>query len=118
MNAEIAQAVLRYYDIPNAQLTFLGQSQNITFRVEILTGDKFLLRLHVGIEAAGDSYHDIWREPLVIQSELLWLNAIAQIEKLSSERQEAIAALFLAELQDEKKWETRFAATTKGQYME
>ncbi|KOP23394.1 hypothetical protein AMR41_26350 [Hapalosiphon sp. MRB220] len=25
MNEEIAQAVLTYYDVPNAQLTFLGQ---------------------------------------------------------------------------------------------
>ena len=38
--------------------------------------------------------------------------AIAQIEKLPPDQQDAIAARFLAELQDEQKWETRFAATT------
>lgn len=83
MNAEIAQAALSYYDVPNAQLTFLGQSQNTTFRVETPTGDKFLLRLHVGIEAADDSEHVLWREPPVIQSELLWLKAIAHDTELT-----------------------------------
>jgi phage I-like protein len=42
--------------------------------------------------------------------------AIAQIEQLSPEQQDAIAARFLAELQDEQKWETRFAATTDNQW--
>jgi len=83
MNAEIAQAALMHYDLPNAQLTFLGQSQNTTFKVKTPTGDKFLLRLHVGIEAAGDGSHDGWREPSAIQSELLWLNAIAHDTKLT-----------------------------------
>lgn len=83
MNAEIAQAVLTYYNVPNAQLTFLGQSQNTTFRVETPTGDKFLLRLHFGIEAVGDASYDVWREPPVIESELLWLNAIAYDTELT-----------------------------------
>jgi len=39
----------------------------------------------------------------------------AQIAQLSPERQDAIAARFLAELQDEQKWEARFAATTDEQ---
>lgn len=42
--------------------------------------------------------------------------AIAEIEKLSPDRQDAIAARFLAELQDEEKWETRFATTTDEQW--
>lgn len=42
--------------------------------------------------------------------------AIAQIEKLPPDRQDAIAAGLLAELQDEKKWETSFAATTDEQW--
>ena len=41
---------------------------------------------------------------------------IAQIEKLPPNQQDAIAARFLAELQDEQKWETRFAATTDEQW--
>jgi hypothetical protein len=42
--------------------------------------------------------------------------AIAQIERLSPDQQDAIAARFLAELQDEQKWETRFAATMDDQW--
>ena len=42
--------------------------------------------------------------------------AIAQIEKLPPDQQDAIAARFLAELQDEEKWETRFVATTDEQW--
>lgn len=42
--------------------------------------------------------------------------AIAQIEKLPADQQDVIAARFLAELQDEQKWETRFAATTDNQW--
>lgn len=83
MNVEIAQTVLKHYDLPNAKLTFLEQSQNTTFRVEIPTGDKFLLRLHIGIETASNGSLDVWREPLVIQSELLWLNAIAHDTELT-----------------------------------
>ncbi len=41
---------------------------------------------------------------------------IAQIEKLPADQQDVIAARFLAELQDEQKWETRFAATTDDQW--
>ncbi len=79
----IAQAALTQYDLPSVQLTFLGQSQNTTFRVETATEDKFLLRLHAGIEAAGEGWQEVWRAPSVIQSELLWLNAIAQDTQLT-----------------------------------
>lgn len=105
MNEEIAQAVLTYYDVPHAQLTFLGQSQNTTFRVETPTGDKFLLRLHVGIEAAGDNSHDVWREPPVIHSELLWLNAIAHDTELTVPQP----------MQNRSgEWVTSFASTKSG----
>lgn len=50
-----------------------------------------------------------------IMTELLQ-QAIAQIQKLPPDQQDAIAARFLAELQDEQKWETRFAATTDDQW--
>jgi hypothetical protein len=42
--------------------------------------------------------------------------AIAQIQKLPPDQQDAIAARFLAELQDEQRWETQFAATTDDQW--
>jgi hypothetical protein len=42
--------------------------------------------------------------------------AIAQIQQLPPDQQDAIAFRFLAELQDEQKWESQFAATTDDQW--
>lgn len=42
--------------------------------------------------------------------------AIAQIQQLPPDQQDAIASRFLAELQDERKWESRFVATTDDQW--
>ena len=42
--------------------------------------------------------------------------AIAQIQQLQPNQQDAIAARFLAEFQDEQKWETRFSVTTDDQW--
>ncbi|CDM93475.1 MAG: hypothetical protein P5702_10665 [Limnospira sp. PMC 1291.21] len=42
--------------------------------------------------------------------------AIAQIQQLPPDQQDAIAARLLAELQDEQKWETSFATTTDEQW--
>ena len=41
---------------------------------------------------------------------------IAQIQQLPPDQQNAIASRFLVELQDEQKWESRFAATTDDQW--
>jgi hypothetical protein len=43
---------------------------------------------------------------------------ISQIHQLSPEEQDAIASRFLAELQDEQKWKSRFTATTDNQWDE
>jgi len=42
--------------------------------------------------------------------------AIAKIQQLPPEQQDEIAARLLAELEDEQKWEIRFAATTDDQW--
>jgi hypothetical protein len=42
--------------------------------------------------------------------------AIAQIQTLSEDQQDAIASRLLAELQDEQKWDIRFASTTDDQW--
>ena len=42
--------------------------------------------------------------------------AIAQIQLLSPDRQDAIAASFLAELKNEQQWETRISETTDDQW--
>ncbi len=41
---------------------------------------------------------------------------IAQIQQLPPEQQDAIASRFLAELQDEQEWESRFTTTTDDQW--
>ena len=42
--------------------------------------------------------------------------AIAQIQMLSEDQQDAIASRLLAELQDEQKWDIRFTSTTNDQW--
>ena len=42
--------------------------------------------------------------------------AIAEIEKLPADRQDAIAERFLADLRDEQAWTARFEATTDEQW--
>jgi hypothetical protein len=42
--------------------------------------------------------------------------AVAEIEKLPAEDQDAIAARLLAEVDDEKQWDIRFRSTTDGQW--
>ncbi len=42
--------------------------------------------------------------------------AIAQIQKLPDDRQDAIAARILEELADERAWEERFDSTTDAQW--
>ena len=42
--------------------------------------------------------------------------AVAEVEKLSNEDQDAIASRLLAEVEDERAWSTRFAVTTDEQW--
>jgi hypothetical protein len=42
--------------------------------------------------------------------------AIAEIQQLPAEEQDAIAARILAELEDERAWTAQFAATTDDQW--
>lgn len=42
--------------------------------------------------------------------------AIAEIQKLPADTQDAIAARILADLEDEQAWATQFAATTDQQW--
>jgi hypothetical protein len=46
----------------------------------------------------------------------LLARAIAQIEKLPAEEQDAIAARILADLEDERAWKAQFGATTGEQW--
>jgi hypothetical protein len=46
----------------------------------------------------------------------LFQRAVAEVEKLPIEDQDAIASRLLAEVEDERAWATRFAATTEEQW--
>jgi len=46
----------------------------------------------------------------------LWQQAIAEIEKLSPNQEDAIASKLLAEVQDEQQWETSFNKTTDDKW--
>jgi hypothetical protein len=42
--------------------------------------------------------------------------AVAEVEKLPAQDQDAIAARLLAEVDDERQWDKRFASTTDDQW--
>jgi hypothetical protein len=42
--------------------------------------------------------------------------AVAEVEKLPAKEQDAIAARLLAEIEDERQWDERFASTTDDQW--
>jgi hypothetical protein len=42
--------------------------------------------------------------------------AVSEVEKLPAADQDAIASRFLAEVEDERRWSARFAATTDDQW--
>ena len=66
------------------------------------------------IETNCNSIRSLYLELGAPMPELLQ-QAIAEISKLSDDQQDAIAARFLAELEDEQPRQTRFEATTETQ---
>ena len=70
---EYAAAAMAQYAVGEAELGFLGHSENATFRVQVHDGGRYLLRIHRPVSGAAD---DVWQRPDVIESELLWLEAL------------------------------------------
>lgn len=68
----IAKVALDQYDLAQGRCYFLGHSGSVTFRVET-QDDKYLLRIH---QAISGFQEDVWQNPDVIESELLWLAAL------------------------------------------
>jgi Ser/Thr protein kinase RdoA (MazF antagonist) len=79
---DIAEAALVQYNLAHGERYFLGHSDSITFRIEVQE-EKFLLRIH---QAISDLQDDIWQKPAVIESELVWLDALARETKLTVQR--------------------------------
>lgn len=76
MQEKTASEILNRYMLSHAQVTFIGRSQNTTYRVDTATQGKFLLRIHHGIDTDDDLSQGFWQEPSMIRSELLWLDAL------------------------------------------
>ncbi len=70
----IAKAALNQYAVVYKKLQFLGHSENVTFYVEA-AAEKFLFRIHQPVSASHDN---IWQQPSIIKSELLWLAALSK----------------------------------------
>ncbi len=68
-----ARIALAQYPLDAASLTFLGHSDNITFRVEDGQGASFLLRLH---DPVIPYYRGMRQRPEAIASELTWMEAL------------------------------------------
>jgi Ser/Thr protein kinase RdoA (MazF antagonist) len=68
----VARSALTQYGITPEQCQFLGHSENVTFCIATRE-TKFLLRIHHPIAQRSDQ---VWQNPDVIESELLWLAAL------------------------------------------
>ncbi|MEL6163704.1 MAG: phosphotransferase [Cyanobacteria bacterium J06628_3] len=70
----IAKAALNQYGLVDEKIKFLGHSENVTFYIEV-PAEKFLLRIHQPVSPSND---EIWQQPNIIKSELLWLAALSK----------------------------------------
>jgi Ser/Thr protein kinase RdoA (MazF antagonist) len=69
-----ARSALAQYPLHNTRLTFLGHSDNLTFRVDEPGGSVYLLRLHTPVVSF---LHGVRQQPEAIASELTWMEALA-----------------------------------------
>lgn len=74
---DIAKFALDQYGL-EGESRFLGHSGSVTFLIQAQE-EKFLLRIHQTISSRFD---DVWQKLEVIESELLWLDALHQDTKL------------------------------------
>jgi Ser/Thr protein kinase RdoA (MazF antagonist) len=66
----LAVDALAAYSIHEPRLTVLGHADNTTFRVDLATGERFVLRIH---------RHPL-KTPEIVRSELTWLAALQQTD--------------------------------------
>lgn len=80
----LATLALEQYDLHQVDnIRYLGHSDNITFRIEAVSGEIYLLRLHRPVMPywAGERQSPEW-----IASELSWLEALANHSKIVVQR--------------------------------
>lgn len=71
----IARRALAEYNREDLALTFIQHSENVTFKAEHPSSEAFLLRIHVPVTTAMGTYGADYD---VVNSELLWLEALCQ----------------------------------------
>lgn len=63
---KVEEELIRYYNLDTIKkVEYLGKSDNITFRIDMINGKKYLLKLHMGTKSKR-----------YIESELLWLEEL------------------------------------------
>ena len=72
MCRRVATAALSAYPVQPISLVLLGSAENVTFRVDTSTGDRFVLRIH---RTTGSVFHPV-RTAAEVQSEMTWLVAL------------------------------------------
>jgi Ser/Thr protein kinase RdoA (MazF antagonist) len=70
---EVARRALEEYDLADAPLTYIQHSENVAFKVEHPQGGARLFRIHVPVTP---SLGEHGANPMVVKSELLWLEAL------------------------------------------
>src|ERR1051326_8246352 len=71
--AEVAHRALEEYDLADAPCQYLQHSENVTFLVEHPHGGARLFRIHVPVVPSLGGHG---ANPVVVKSELLWLEAL------------------------------------------
>jgi len=72
---DIARRALAAYDLQGHALAFIRHSDNATFKVEKPGSEPFLLRIHIPVSTNMGTHG---ADPEMINSELLWLEALSQ----------------------------------------
>ncbi|XEC97366.1 phosphotransferase enzyme family protein [Paenibacillus tarimensis] len=69
----IAMEALTHYSMTWKSITLIGQSANTIYKVTDHENMSYSLRLHL---SRSENFEDIWNKREVIQSEMVWLNAL------------------------------------------
>lgn len=72
---EIAKEALKHYPIQAISVDLVGQSANLVFRVVDVLQHSYSLRFH---ESKSETLESYWTDPEVINSEMVWLQALLE----------------------------------------
>ncbi|MUT68828.1 phosphotransferase enzyme family protein [Paenibacillus sp. NEAU-GSW1] len=72
---EIAMEALKHYAIQVDSVDLIGQSANFVFKVADIKQNRYSLRFH---KSKSETLETIWTHPEVINSEMVWLQALAK----------------------------------------